>query len=209
MTIERRSFTPGVLGRLGLGLALAAASHTVAVSGQLSYELSSSPDMVVLQLTEDVGIRGADDTPLVRVYGDGRVAIHFPDYMRRAGDYELTLPESTVQELVQTAVDTLLTFDSGATESEVLALEAAERSDGLIVDVSDEATTILEVRFERYRPEGAAEDLRDGVKRVVWRGLVDDASRFREVSALQELGRIRRQLRALADHPDLVAVTPR
>ena len=158
MTIERRSFTPGALGRLGLGLALAAVSQTVAASAQSSYELSSSPDRVVLQLTEDVGIRGADDTPLVRVYGDGRVAVHFPDYMRRAGDYELTLPESTVQELVQTAVDTLLTFDAGATESEVLALEAAERSGGLIVDVSDEATTILEVRFERYRPEGAAED---------------------------------------------------
>ena len=129
--------------------------------------------------------------------------------MRRAGDYELTLPQSTVQELVRTAVDTLLPFDAGATESEVQALEAAERSNGLVVDVSDGATTILEVRFERYRPSGAAEDLRDGVKRVVWTGLVDDASRFREVSALQELGRIRRQLRALADHPDLEAVTPR
>ena len=209
MTTERRPFTPGVLGRLGLGLALAAVSQTVAVSAQSSYELSSSPDMVVLQLTEDVGIRGADATPLVRVYGDGRVAVHFPDYMRRAGDYELTLPESAVQELVRTAVETLLPFDSGATELEVQALEAAERSGGLIVDVSDEATTILEVRFERYRPEGAAEDIRDGVKRVAWTGLVDDASRFREIGALRELSRIRRQLRALADHPDLEAVTPR
>ena len=206
---NRRSFTSGILGRLSLGLALAAVSPTVFISAQLSYELSSSPDIVVLQLTEDVGIRDADDTPLVRVYGDGRVAVHFPDYMRRAGDYELTLPGSTVQELVRTAVDTLLPFDAGATESEVLALEAAERNNGLIVDVSDEATTILEVRFERHRPEGSAEDMRDGVKRVVWTGLVDDASRFREVGALQELGRIRRQLRALADHPDLEAVTPR
>ena len=206
---RRRSFTRGILARPGLGLALAALSPTAAVPAQLSYELSSSPDIVVLQLAEDVGIRDADETPLVRVYGDGRVAVHFPDYMRRAGDYELTLPESTVQELVRTAVDTLLAFDAGAAESEVLALEAAERNGGLVVDVADEATTIVEVRFERYRPEGAAEDLRDGVKRVAWTGLAGDASRFREVSALRELGRIRRQLRALADHPYLVAVTPR
>ena len=62
MTTERRSFTPGALGRLGLGLALAAVSQTVAAA-QSSYELSSSPDMVVLQLTEDVGIRGATTRP--------------------------------------------------------------------------------------------------------------------------------------------------
>ena len=206
---RRRSFTRGILARPGLGLALAALSPTAAVPAQLSYELSSSPDIVVLQLAEDVGIRDADETPLVRVYGDGRVAVHFPDYMRRAGDYELTLPGSTVRELVGTAVDTLLSFDAAETESDVLVLEAAERRDGLIVDVADEATTILEVRFERYRPEGAAEEIRDGVKRVAWTGLVNDAGWFRDIGALRELAGIRRRLRALADHPDLRAVTPR
>ena len=206
---NRRSFTPEILGLLGLGLALTTVSQTAAVLAQLSYEVSSSPDIVVLQLSEDVGIRDADVTPLVRVYGDGRVAVHFPDYMRRAGDYELRLPESTVQELVQTAVDTLLPFDPTATESEVLALETAERDDGLIVDVSDGATTIIEVRFERYRPEGATEDIRDGVKRVVWTGPADDAGRFRDIPALQDLARIQRQLLALTDHPDLEAVTRR
>lgn len=206
---RRRSFTRGILARPGLGLALAALSPTAAVPAQLSYELSSSPDIVVLQLAEDVGIRDADETPLVRVYGDGRVAVHFPDYMRRAGDYELTLPGSTVRELVGTAVDTLLSFDAAETESDMLVLEAAERLDGLIVGVADEATTILEVRFERYRPEGAAEEIRDGVKRVAWTGLVNDAGRFRDIAALQELAGIRRRLRALADHPDLRAVTPR
>ena len=204
-----RPFTTAILGRLSLGLALTAVSPMTAIPAQLSYELSSSPDIVVLQLTEDVGIQDADETPLVRVYGDGRVAVHFPVYMRRAGDYELILPESTVQELLGTAVDTLLPFDSAAIESQVLAAEAAERSSGLIVDVSDPATTILEVRFERYRAEGATEDIRDGVKRVVWTGLADDAGRFPEIGALQELDGIRRRMLALAEHPELEAVTPR
>ena len=206
---NHRSFTPGIVGRLGLGLALATVGRTAAVPAQSSYEISSSPDVVVLQLGEDVGIRDADDTPLVRVYGDGRVAVHYPDYMRRAGDYELRLPEGTVQELVETAVGTILPFDATATESQVLALETAERNGGLLVDVSDEATTILEVRFEGYRPEGAAQDIRDGVKRVVWTGLVNDADRFGDIVALRDLARIQRQLLALADHPDLEAVTGR
>ena len=206
---NRRSFTPGILGCLGVGFALTAVSPTVAFPVQLSYEVSSSPDVVVLQLSENVGIRDADNTPLVRVYGDGRVAVHFPAYMRRAGDYELRLPERAVQEFFRAAVETLLPFDGAATESRVLALEAAERSDGLIVDVSDAATTIVEVRFERYRPEGAAEGILGGVKRVVWTGLADDAGRFGDIPALQDLAGIQRELLALTDHPDLEAVTGR
>ena len=206
---NRRSFTPVRVRRLGLGLVLMTVVQTVASAGQSSYELSSSPDVVVLQLSEDVGIRDADDTPLVRVYGDGRVAVHFPDYMRRAGDYEFRLPEGAVQELVGAAVEAILPFDSAATESQVLALQAVERSQGLIVSVSDEATTTLEVRFERYRPEGAAQDAGDGFKRATWTGLTDDADRFRDVVALRDLADIQRRLLALTDHPDLEAVTGR
>ena len=206
---DRRSFTPGTLARLGVGLALMTVGQTVAVAAQSSYEVSSSPDVVVLQLSEDVGIRGADDTPLVRVYGDGRVAVHFPGYMRRAGDYELKLSEGAMQELVGAAVEAIVPFDYSATASQVLALRTAERDRGQIVSVSDAATTILEVRFERYRPAGAAQDVRDGVKRVVWKGLADDAGRFRDVVALRDLAGMQRRLLALTDHPDLEAVTAR
>ena len=198
-----------MFGRLGASLALTTLGHTVAVAAQSSYELSSSPDVVVLQLSEDVGIRNADDTPLVRVYGDGRVAVHFPDYMRRAGDYELRLPEGAVRELVGAAVEAMVPFDAAAAESQVLALRTAERDRGLIVSVSDAATTILEVRFERYRPEGATRDVRGGVRRVVWKGLRNDAGRFQDVVALRDLAGIQRRLLALTDHPDLEAVTER
>ena len=206
---NRSSFTPGMPRRLGLSIALMTLGHTVAAAAQSSYELSSSPDVVVLQLSEDVGIRDADDTPLVRVYGDGRVAVHFPDYMRRAGDYELRLPEGAVRELVGAAVEAIVPFDAAATESQLLALRTAERNQGLIVTVSDEATTILEVRFERYRAEGTGQDVRGGVKRVVWKGLADDAGRFGDVVALRDLAGIQRRLLALTEHPDLEAVTER
>ena len=206
---NRRAFQSLVIICLGSGWALAAATQPVPASAQLSFDISSSPNAVVLQLREDVGIRDADDTPLVRIYGDGRVAVHFPDYMRRAGDYELRLPEDTLQELMQAAAGSILSFDSAVTESRVRALETAERNDGVVVRVSHRTTTILEVRYEQYRPAGAAVDIRDGVKRVAWTGLVSDAERFRDVTALRDLAGIRRQVRALADHPDLEAVAPR
>ena len=202
-------FAPGILRRLGPGLALTALGHAVAVSAQSPYEVSSSPDFVVLQLSVEAGIRDADDTPRVRVYGDGRVAVHFPAYMRRAGDYELRLPEPALRTLLASAFAALSSFDSTAVGSQVLALETAERNDGLIVDSSDEATTIIEVRFERYGPEGAAGGIGGGVKRVAWTGLANDAGRFRDVAALQDMDGVRRQLLALTDHPDLEVVTAR
>lgn len=204
---ERFAFE--VVRRLGPGLALTVLGHVVAVSAQSPYEIPSSPDVVVLQLSVEVGIRGADDTPRVRVHGDGRVAVHFPAYMRKAGDYELRLPEPALQALLESAFAALLPFDSTAARSQVLALETAERNDGPIVGVSDEATTIIEARFERYRPEGAAGDIGGGVKRVAWTGLANDAGRFRDVVALQDLAGVRRQLLALTDHPDLEVVTAR
>lgn len=206
---DHTPFTAAIPGRLGLVLALTAFSQTVAVPAQLSYEVSSSPDVVVLQLSQDLGIRDADETPLVRVYGNGRVAVHFPDYMRKAGDYELELSAGAFRELVRTAADVVLPFDSTATEALVLALEEEARDDGLLFSVSDEATTILEVRVERYRPEGAAGDVREGVKRVVWTGLGSDADRFGDVVSLRDLAGVRRQLLALTDHPDLEPVTGR
>jgi len=149
---DHTPFTAAIPGRLGLVLALTAFSQTVAVPAQLSYEVSSSPDVVVLQLSQDLGIQDADETPLVRVYGNGRVAVHFPDYMRKAGDYELKLSAGAFRELVRTAADVVLPFDSTATEALVLALEEEARDDGLLFSVSDEATTIPEVRVARYRP---------------------------------------------------------
>lgn len=198
---------PRTAVRLGMAFVLAAAGHSVTVPAQLSYELSSSPDAVVLQLREDVGIRDADDTPLVRVYGDGRVRVHFPAYMRRAGDYELRLSAAALRALLQAAAESLLPFDSAAMESRVRDLEAAERRNGRVVRVSDRTTTVLDVRYERYRAAGDAIAFRDGVKRVAWTGLAGDARRYREVAALRDLAGVRQRVRALADHPDLEPVT--
>lgn len=188
---------------------LAALGPSLASSAQLSYELSSSPDTVVIQLREEDGVRDGDDTPLVRVYGDGRVRVHFPAYMRRAGDYELRLTAGALQELLRAAAGSILPFDAASTQSQVRALQSVERDEGVVVAVADRSTTILEMRYERFRAAGAAADVLDGVKRVAWNGLASDAERFGSVGALQDLAGIRQRVRALADHPDLEPVTPR
>lgn len=43
-----------------------------------------------------------DPTPLVRLYGSGKLLIHFPHYMKRAGDYHTTLTQAEMDELMNT-----------------------------------------------------------------------------------------------------------
>ena len=54
---------------------------------------------VVVSYTEVLGEIGeADAGPSVHVHGDGRVRVHYPAYMTRAGDWELQL---SAEELLQ------------------------------------------------------------------------------------------------------------
>ena len=85
-----------------LSLAVGYAVGTVA---QLSFEYAEEPNSLVIQMSRDVGILDEDPTPLLRVYGDGLVRIHFPVYMTRAGDYTLQLDPSELQDLVGSFVD--------------------------------------------------------------------------------------------------------
>ena len=53
-----------------------------------------------------------DPVPLLRVYGDGRVHVHFPAYMKRAGDYELLLNQVELDELLRQLDDNgIMSFD--------------------------------------------------------------------------------------------------
>lgn len=138
-----------------------------------------SSGVVLLQLSQDAGIRDVDRTPRVRLYGDFRVAVHFPIYTRRAGDYELTLGEGQIWRVVD-AIDTVRHFDSASTEATIREVETAARAAALrenrpivVSDWSDEVTTILEVWSPppviRYQPDRAGgHPASPEVEQVVW-----------------------------------------
>ena len=78
--------------------------------GTLTYQ--TEPETLLLELAYEGGmIANPDPTPFVRVYGNGRVVVHYPDYMKKAGDYELELSEEEIESLLQSFSDqSLLTL---------------------------------------------------------------------------------------------------
>lgn len=64
-----------------------------------------------------------DPIPLIRVFGDGRVLIHYPAYTPKARDYELQLQPQELENLLRSLLGQgLATFDADA----VIRLKSAE-----------------------------------------------------------------------------------
>ena len=202
----------------GLGRVLAACLTMAAIAApahaQLAFQASEDPSRVVIQLTQDVGIEG-DDTPMLRIYGDGRVLVHFPVYMRRAGDYSLQLDPAALNGLLRTFVGGgLVDFNPESVKSEIQQVGLARRQAALqtgdpvtVTTRSDDTLVSLTVQLDSYTgADGAArQDVSAG---IAWAGVQHDARDFPGVVLLQRLAAFERQLVALTEHPDLVRVSP-
>ncbi len=192
------------------GLPARAQSADNAAAPVVSY--ARGADEVVLELSREIGmLADPDPTPFVRVYGDGRVVVHYPFYMKKAGDYSLRLSEPEMQELVLSMVGLgLVEFDAGTARrakhaAELAARERARRvgEPGLLV-VSDDETTVMVLRLERYAPAGEERATYvDLAKEISWFGLRSDVERHPGVDVLGRLYEAERQLAAFAEREDL------
>ena len=184
----------------------------VTIVAQANFEYAAEPDTLIVQLSRNVGILDADPTPLLRVYGDGVVRIHFPAYMKRAGDYTLQLDPGELRTMVASIVEGgLIDFNPEATRAQMRGLAAASRAQAplgqpaQLTTRSDEATTSIEIRLSRYVPPvGAARD--NVTAQIVWTGAQGDAADFATLPTLQALATAERLLLALTEREDATRI---
>jgi hypothetical protein len=130
-----------------------------------------------------------DPGPSLEVYGDGRVAVHYPYYMTRAGEYALLLAPGELDRLLRSvSAKGVLEFDEASVKRQQEAI-GAQRRERIVA--FDAATSVIEARL------GAVE------KRISWYGLGADAASYPEIEALQKLAEFERQLRGLMEREDL------
>lgn len=155
-----------------------------------------------------------DPTPLVRVFGDGRVLIHHPDYTPRAGQYELRLGRDELAGLLASLVDKgLATVEPAALVRSKAAAErrrweealAADRSPELFM-VADDSTSVFEIHLTGYRPPGSAMTTGEIHRTFSWLGLGTDAERYPEIEPLRRLRAAELELRSLVERDDLQRV---
>ena len=161
----------------GMGAA-AQTNAGAAATGPAVVEYSRDPSTVLVHFLDRlVALEDEDPGPSLTVYGDGRVAVHYPRYMTRAGEYTLQLDPEELGGLMRSlASRRLVEFDGQAVRQR--KAEAA-RSRAQLFEVFDATTTEIELRVERYQPEPGAPELRNVHTRLAWQGLRADASATR------------------------------
>lgn len=115
----------------------------------------AEPEDALLELSYEGGmIANPDPTPFVRVYTNGQVLVHYPAYMKRAGDYTLNLDDDELQAL-------LVSFSNDA----VLMLQPSDlalMTEQIYADVDEPRAeshgvqSVVRIRGESFTPAGSA-----------------------------------------------------
>ena len=195
---------------------LLAAGFSVAIPGlalaQPAFEASDDPGTVVIQLAEYVGIEG-DDTPLLRIYGGGRVQVHFPVYMTRAGDYSMQLMPGELDDLLQSAVaGGLVEFNANSVRSDLASARQTNREAALLSGApvalswqSDPTLRVIDIQLVAYTAADGRQQ-QNIQSRIAWAGARNDVLEFPGVTALQSLAAFEDRLLELTTHPDLARI---
>ncbi len=158
-------------------------------------EPERSPDAVVLRFARIDALLGAEgEAHTLWVYGDGRVLVHRPGYLKSPGNESYLLGPSELDGLLQSLVgDGLLELDADDLRRRV----RGRRARGPLFVRSDPPTVELELALARYRPAGSGAPAGPIRKALRWRDLAGDARRHPDLVELQGLDAARARLAAL------------
>jgi hypothetical protein len=205
-----------------LGFALLAISAVIGTppslaaseTGQAHIEYSQSPAHLLMSFREILPEYAEQDkTPLVRVFGDGRVLVYHPHYMKQAGEYEMRLSDDELNDLLLQVSSALIGFNAKDVKQQMRASDqlleaAATRGEEIMFFAeADAEISVFEVNISSYQTaEGDAEVLHNPVLRQSWEGLRFDAADYVGIEPIQKLKNAGDALKALSKRAELVRV---
>jgi hypothetical protein len=170
-----------------------------------AFDYPRDPNYLVLQYTHVHGmLENPDPIPFLRIYGDGRILIHYPIYMKRAGDYELRLSDAELQQLLSSLDATgVMGFNIQSMESIEAQLKA--NVSGQIATVESDVTlTVIETHVTRIIPTLIGTSSEQVNNKVVLGNVKSRAERYPEIVELQGIAAAEQQLQALTKRKDLI-----
>lgn len=155
----------------------------------LSFSAYAQPGLLLsYKTTHDLTPR--DDVQWVEVYEDGMALIHYPVYMKKAGDYSVQLSPSEVQQIRLALEHPLVQgFDRAQVREEKRAIDAS----------SDDLFEISDNRHSEFKFSGQGRASAN--QRIRWNNLQLDVDRYPEIGILRRLADIETSLLELDQHP--------
>jgi len=174
---------------------------------QPMFEYSKDASTVVVSYHHILGAIGdADKGPSLKIYGDGHMVVHYPPYMKKAGEYTLELTQGDMNRLLRSLIaKKVLEFDAQVVRRSKFETDVATKNaQATLYSESDAPTTTIEIRLTRYTPAGSfAQEILDVDKKISWTGLRSDAKRYPNVEAIRDLRSAEQELQALMKHQNL------
>ena len=173
--------------------------------GSADVGVPTSPNQLVLSFTyEHEMLAEPDPTPLMQIYGDGLVRIHFPAFMQRAGDYETEITTPELRQLLRSWANTgVLDFNPQAIK-EARRQEVERRAQrGEFFHISDATDLVIDIQLDWYRPPGAGSQINNFRKAIRWSNVAQEAEAFPGLPALQSLAAAEQQQRSILAREDL------
>ena len=145
-----------------------------------------------------------DSTPVTRIYGDGRVRVHYPSYMQLSGDYELRLTPVELHQLLFSLAETgAMDFDArGVGQLRRLEVEQLNQQ-GILFHISDSTEMIIEVHLAWYEAPGTSVRIHNFQNSIRWSNVAQEAQLLPHVSDLQGLAEAEQLLRSILERDDL------
>lgn len=136
------------------------------------YSDTATEPLIEYNLIQEL-LAEADPEPLLRVYGNGRVHVHYPVYMKKAGDYELQLSKPELNVLIRSLADNgIIDFDHGTAMAHRKQFEAQQRATtGILYYVSDATETVVDIRLDEYQRSASDKRITNLKKRFTWKNL--------------------------------------
>jgi hypothetical protein len=128
-------------------------------------------------------LSAVDDRPSLQVFGNGRVLVHYPVYMKRAGDYELQLDDIELVNLIQVlSAGGILGFDEKKLKEKIRSYKKKLKAKGQLYEISDAVETVVDIKLDEYQKNSKSKKIKGFHKQFKWKNIEHDAARYKHDS---------------------------
>lgn len=150
--------------------------------------------LISYSLTQEI-LAVNDEVPLVRIYGNGRVHVHRPEYLKQSGDYEMHLTAAELQAIcLEMMQKNVMAYRDQTVSQEI---EEVERGSQVTHHVSDNVHSSIELNLHGVKlgTRGNAEAV--GKRRHVVSNIQAKAHFYPNIRLIGDLAEIEERLNQL------------
>lgn len=132
-------------------------------------------------------LSAVNDRPSLKIFGNGLVQVHYPAYMKKAGDYEMQFDDAELIALIRSlSANGIMDFDDKKIKEKIVQNKKALKAKGEYYAVSDAVESIIDIKLDEYQKNNRSQKIQNFKKQFKWENIEHDAARYKNESALSK-----------------------